>query len=42
MAIGGGMAERMKTKLTTGRFFMQRMLPETAAQLKRISRARAR
>ena len=33
---GEGMAERMKTKLTTGRFFMQRMLPETAAQLKRI------
>ncbi len=33
---GEGMAERMKTKLITGRFFMQRMLPETAAQLKRI------
>jgi 3-(methylsulfanyl)propanoyl-CoA dehydrogenase len=33
---GEGMAERMKTKLTTGRFFMQRMLPETAAHLKRI------
>ena len=31
-----GMAERMKTKLTTGRFFMERMLPETAAQLTRI------
>ena len=29
-------AERMKAKLVTGRFFMERMLPETAAHLARI------
>ena len=28
--------ERMKAKLVTGRFFMERMLPETAAHLARI------
>jgi hypothetical protein len=31
-----GSAERMKAKLATGRFFMERMLPETAAHLARI------
>jgi acyl-CoA dehydrogenase len=31
-----GSAERLNAKLVTGRFFMERMLPETAAQLKRI------
>ncbi|MBI4273895.1 MAG: acyl-CoA dehydrogenase C-terminal domain-containing protein [Rhizobiales bacterium] len=31
-----GSAERMNSKLVTGRFFMERMLPETAAQLARI------
>jgi acyl-CoA dehydrogenase len=29
-------ADRLKTRLVTGRFFMERVLPETAAQLKRI------
>jgi hypothetical protein len=29
-------AERLEAKLTTGRFFMERMLPETGAHLKRI------
>ncbi len=28
---------RMSAKLVTGRFFMERVLPETAAQLARIS-----
>jgi alkylation response protein AidB-like acyl-CoA dehydrogenase len=32
----GDEAERMKTKLVTGRFFMERMLPETATHLARI------
>ena len=32
----GGDDERMKAKLVTGRFFMERMLPETAAHLVRI------
>jgi acyl-CoA dehydrogenase len=32
----GGTAERMNAKLVTGRFFMERMLPETAAHLARI------
>jgi alkylation response protein AidB-like acyl-CoA dehydrogenase len=32
----GGSAERMNAKLVTGRFFMERMLPETAAHLARI------
>jgi alkylation response protein AidB-like acyl-CoA dehydrogenase len=31
-----GSAERMNAKLVTGRFFMERVLPETAAQLARI------
>jgi alkylation response protein AidB-like acyl-CoA dehydrogenase len=31
-----GAAERLKAKLVTGRYFMERMLPETAAQLTRI------
>jgi acyl-CoA dehydrogenase len=32
-----GSTERMNTKLITARFFMERMLPETGAQLARIS-----
>jgi hypothetical protein len=31
-----GMAQRMNAKLVTARFFMERMLPETAAHLARI------
>lgn len=31
-----GAADRMNAKLVTGRFFMERILPETAAQLARI------
>ncbi|WP_132254464.1 acyl-CoA dehydrogenase C-terminal domain-containing protein [Methylobacterium segetis] len=31
-----GAAERMEAKLVTGRFFMERMLPETAVRLTRI------
>jgi len=31
-----GSTERMKAKLVTGKFFMERVLPETAAHLKRI------
>jgi alkylation response protein AidB-like acyl-CoA dehydrogenase len=31
-----GTEEQLKAKLVTGRFFMERMLPETAAQLARI------
>jgi acyl-CoA dehydrogenase len=31
-----GGAERLNAKLVTGRFFMERLLPETAAQLRRI------
>jgi 3-(methylsulfanyl)propanoyl-CoA dehydrogenase len=31
-----GATDRLKAKLVTGRFFMERLLPETAAQLKRI------
>jgi alkylation response protein AidB-like acyl-CoA dehydrogenase len=34
---GNGVAERMDAKLTTGRFFMERMLPETGTRLARIS-----
>jgi hypothetical protein len=34
--IAGGDGERLKAKLITGRFFMERLLPETAAHLKRI------
>jgi alkylation response protein AidB-like acyl-CoA dehydrogenase len=33
---GNGAAERMKEKLVTGRFFMERMLPATATHLARI------
>jgi acyl-CoA dehydrogenase len=38
LANGGadGAADRLNAKLVTGRFFMERMLPETAAQLARI------
>jgi acyl-CoA dehydrogenase len=36
IASGNGAAERLKGKLVTGRFFMERMLPETAAHLARI------
>jgi alkylation response protein AidB-like acyl-CoA dehydrogenase len=34
---GNGVAEKMDARLTTGRFFMERMLPETGARLARIS-----
>jgi hypothetical protein len=34
--LAGGADERMSAKLVTGRFFMERMLPETAAHLARI------
>jgi len=36
IASGDGAAERLKGKLVTGRFFMERMLPETATHLARI------
>jgi acyl-CoA dehydrogenase len=36
-AQGNGAAERMEAKLLTGRFFMERMLPETGALVTRIS-----
>ena len=36
-ALGNGVAARMEAKLATGRFFMERMLPETGAHLARIS-----
>jgi alkylation response protein AidB-like acyl-CoA dehydrogenase len=36
IANGGGADQRLNAKLVTGRFFMERMLPETAAQLARI------
>ncbi len=36
LAGGDGDAARMKAKLVTGRFFMERMLPETAIHLARI------
>ena len=35
-AAGNGTAERMKARLVTGRFFMERLLPETGAHLARI------
>ena len=35
--LGNGVAARMDAKLATGRFFVERMLPETAAHLARIS-----
>ncbi|KAA2242056.1 acyl-CoA dehydrogenase C-terminal domain-containing protein [Salinarimonas soli] len=34
---GNGVAERMDAKLMTGRFFMERLMPETGAHLARIS-----
>jgi acyl-CoA dehydrogenase len=36
-AQGNGVAERMDAKLLTGRFFMERMLPETGALVTRIA-----
>ena len=36
-ALGNGVAAKMDAKLLTGRFFMERMLPETGAHLARIS-----
>ncbi len=36
LAAGDGDAARMQAKLVTGRFFMERMLPETAIHLARI------
>jgi alkylation response protein AidB-like acyl-CoA dehydrogenase len=36
IASGGGDIGRMQAKLVTGRFFMERMLPETAAHLTRV------
>jgi len=36
LASGDGDAERYKAKLVTARFFMERMLPETATRLSRI------
>jgi alkylation response protein AidB-like acyl-CoA dehydrogenase len=36
-AMGDGVAERMDAKLVTGRFFMERTLPETATRLSRIT-----
>jgi alkylation response protein AidB-like acyl-CoA dehydrogenase len=36
-AHGNGVAAKMDAKLLTGRFFMERMLPETGAHLARIS-----
>jgi hypothetical protein len=34
---GNGVAAKMDSKLLTGRFFMERMLPETGAHLARIA-----
>ncbi len=34
---GNGVADRMDAKLVTGRFFMERMMPETGMRLARIS-----
>ncbi len=36
-AQGNGVAARMDARLTTGRFFMERMMPETGAHLARIT-----
>ena len=36
-ALGNGVGARMDAKLMTGRFFMERLMPETAAHLARIS-----
>ena len=38
-AQGNGVADKMDAKLLTGRFFMERMLPETGTRLARIRRA---
>jgi hypothetical protein len=35
-AAGNGAGERMAAKLTTGRFFVERMLPGTSTHLARI------
>jgi hypothetical protein len=35
-ADGGANAERLNARLVSGRFFIERMLPETGAQLARI------
>ena len=35
-------AAQMDAKLTTGRFFVERMLPETSLRLQRIETARPR
>jgi acyl-CoA dehydrogenase len=34
---GNGVADKMDAKLVTGRFFMERMMPETGMRLARIS-----
>src|SRR5499426_1228723 len=36
LAAGGGADDRLNAKLITGRFFMERLLPESVAHLKRI------
>jgi hypothetical protein len=36
-AQGNGVAENMDAKLLTGRFFMERLMPETATRLARIT-----
>jgi acyl-CoA dehydrogenase len=36
-ASGNGIAARMDAKLLTGRFFMERMLPETGTLLARVA-----
>jgi hypothetical protein len=36
LAAGADAADRMKAKLVTGRFFVERLLPETGAHLARI------
>jgi hypothetical protein len=36
-AQGNGVADRMDAKLLTGRFFMERTMPETATRLARIT-----
>jgi hypothetical protein len=36
LATGGGDKAKLKAKLVTATFFMERMLPETATQLVRI------
>jgi hypothetical protein len=36
-AMGNGVAAKMDTKLSTGRFFMERMLPETGSLATRVA-----